>query len=371
MNKELSIPPKSKSLLTQPKELVKKLSVLVGTKFLLSGKTRTDGSNARKVVAKTLVDAGLPEGSGLEDYSVLPPKGKGVPRILREFIDTYIVTTGTSYNLQVWNRNPTATSIQVEYSTGQHLSARDVRFVFLRVNSEKGVLDSIIVLTPDYIESKFGKFGKPTIKHQIIISSRVRNSIIKRNPSLIFETDTLNVQNHLCTSKPEFTGSFRATPSSGNIASLEFLRDKIALKLIGAKLAPGSTKNRGQELEISVGKMLGYNMQSDLGLVGGYPDIRNQALEVKVQDSPTVDLGKYSPQFEEEVPDCLGLMTTDIRYLIALTEANDGLVTGVVLCPGAALGNYFSYVSGTSYKCQRSIPMNFFDQLKGKCVFNP
>ena len=27
-------------------------------------------------------------------------------------------------------------------------------------------------------------------------------------------------------------------------------------------------------------------------LVGGYPDLRNQVLEVKIQDSPTVDLGQ-------------------------------------------------------------------------------
>lgn len=59
-------------------------------------------------------------------------------------------------------------------------------------------------------------------------------------------------------------------------------------------------------------------------LAGGYPDIRNQALEVKAQDSPTVDLGRMSPQFRVGVTSCPGLTTEDIRYLIALTdEATD------------------------------------------------
>ena len=42
------------------------------------------------------------------------PKQKGVPSFLREYIDTYIITTGNSYNLQVWNRNPNSASVQVD-----------------------------------------------------------------------------------------------------------------------------------------------------------------------------------------------------------------------------------------------------------------
>jgi hypothetical protein len=41
----------------------------------------------------------------------------------------------------------------------------------------------------------------------------------------------------------------------------------------------------------------------------------------------------------------------------------------MVLMPGKNLGDNFSYVSDTSYKCQRSIPMSFFNSFKGKSVF--
>ena len=56
-----------------------------------------------------------------------------MPRILLEYVDTYIVTTGDTYNLQVWNRNPASDSIQVEYNSGETLSSRDVRFGFFCV----------------------------------------------------------------------------------------------------------------------------------------------------------------------------------------------------------------------------------------------
>jgi hypothetical protein len=60
-------------------------------------------------------------------------------------------------------------------------------------------------------------------------------------------------------------------------------------------------------------------------LLGGYPDIPNQALEVKVQDSATVDLGKYTPEYEETITSYLQVTTKDMRYLIALTDAPSGL----------------------------------------------
>lgn len=53
-------------------------------------------------------------------------------------------------------------------------------------------------------------------------------------------------------------------------------------------------------------------------------------LEVKVQDSPTIDLGRYSPQFEENIN--ANFTTRTVRYLIALTDAMNGSIDGDVLC---------------------------------------
>jgi len=371
MNREFGIPPINKSLLTPPEVLVGYLSVLIGKKFKLTRKTRTDGSNARKLIAETLEQHALPPLAHPGSYVVMPQKGKGVPRILREYIDTYIVTTGDSYNLQVWNRNPASNSVQIEYSSEEKLLAKDVRFVFLRVNPDTQEIRSVLILTPKYIEAKFGKFGKPTIKHQMLITPRTRELILRNNPPIIFYPDTPRVAEIVSNKGIVVFGSIHDEPIPRAIISLEVLKGRFVNEIVGAKLDDAATKNRGQALELLVSHLLGYAPNEKELLAGGYPDIRNQALEVKVQDSPTVDLGMFSPEFEENVPACPEMTTLDIRYLIALTKKHTGAVEGLILCPGSKLGEHFSYVSDISFKCQRSIPMRFFDQFDGRAVFNP
>ena len=117
--------------------------------------------------------------------------------------------------------------------------------------------------------------------------------------------------------------------------------------------------------------LLGYTLVDKDLLYGAYPDIPNQLLEVKVQDTQTVDLGKFSPEHEEIINKELNLTTYDVRYLIALTNPKTETIEGIILSPGEKLGEVFSYVSDKSYKCQRSIPMSFFEKYKGKVVINP
>ncbi len=194
MNPVYSIPPASKGLLTPPEVLVRRLEPLIGKDFVLAKNApRTDGSNLRKLVAETLEQGELPPPCAPELYSIVPDKRKGVPKILLEFIDTHIVTSGTLYNLQVWNRNPATNSVQVEYSNGKVLSALDVRFVLVRVDTQKLKTRSVFVLTPDYIVSKYGPFGVPTLKHQLIITKAARNTIYSAVPPLLFYPDTQEV----------------------------------------------------------------------------------------------------------------------------------------------------------------------------------
>lgn len=155
MNPVFGLPPIRKADLTPLDGIASRLQSLIGRPFKLTGKTRTDGSNVRNLVSQTFARFPLPEPSPQSSHSIIPPKGKGVPRILLEYVDTYIVTTGNTYNLQVWNRNPASNSIQVQYNFGETLLSRDVRFVFLRVDSQTQTISSILVLTPDYIESRF------------------------------------------------------------------------------------------------------------------------------------------------------------------------------------------------------------------------
>lgn len=66
-----------------------------------------------------------------------------------------------------------------------------------------------------------------------------------------------------------------------------------------------------------------------------------------------------------------GFTTQTVRYLIALTDPKTGTCQGAVLCPGRRLAEHFVYVAEKSFKCQRAIPMAFFDRFEGRAVFNP
>ena len=371
MNSDFKIPPKSPNNLTDPNKLADILSELIGLKFELTGKTRTDGSNIRRIVASYLEKNKLPELAEKTDYEIVPPKSKGIPKITREFVDTYIVTSGTSYNLQVWNRIPASNTLLVKYESGESLQCNDVRFIFVKIDVMKSEVSSIIIMTPDYIEGRFGKFGKPTIKYQLLISSKSRASIYQNPDKILSFPDSNKLSYHIINDyQPPKIGMVEE-PELKELFSIALLKKMVAENLIGKKLEAGATKNRGQALERMVLKLLGYKIQRDDLLAGGFPDIRNQLLEVKVQDSPTVDLGKFSPEREEIVIKDKGLTTFDVRYLIALTDPKTEIIEGVILSPGKRLGEVFSYISDKNYKCQRSIPMNFFDNYRGRSVFNP
>ncbi len=370
MSSQLTIPPVSKADLSPGQRLADRLAGLVGKPFNLTRKTRTDGSNLRKLVAETLEEFDLPSPAPNGSWECIVPKKKGVPRMLREFIDTYIVTSGSSYNLQVWNRNPIEPIPQIRYKDGSYLRANDVRFVFVRVDPVRSVVRSVIVATPSYIVEHFGMFGKPTVKQQLIITDSARAEVLAKQPPVLFYPDEQGVR----TTKRQIDLSsmnMHDCPVPAGLLPLDKIRQIVVPKLIGQRIEPGATKNRGQVLERMVAELLGYQpSESDL-LAGGYPDLRHQALEVKVQDAPTVDLGRYSPQFEESVPDCGGFTTRNIRYLIALMGAESSTCQGLIICPGSRLGKHFVYVGDKSFKCQRSIPMSFFDKFENRAVFNP
>jgi hypothetical protein len=371
MNKEFKIPASSPKELTQLEVLKERLKPLIGTEFILTGKSRTDGSNTRKLIASQLEKFPLPAVASEDEYEIVPPKKKGIPKIVREFIDTYIVTSGKSYNLQVWNRIPASETLLIKYDSGESLKCNDVRFILTKIDVLNMKISSIIIATPKYIVNKFGNFGKPTIKHQLLISSKIRKEIYDSKDKIMFFKDSNKlsylIRHDFEPPKKNMTEEAR----SNEILSIGLIKRMVAEKLIGFKLPADSTKNRGQALERKVLELLGYpSSNSDL-LYGAFPDIPNQLLEVKVQDTQTVDLGKFSPGKEEIIIEDLNITTFDIRYLIALTNPETEIIEGIILSPGEKLGEVFSYVSDQSYKCQRSIPMDIFEKHKGQVVINP
>lgn len=371
MNNEFKTPPKSVRMLTSPEKLVEYFSEIIGKPFILTGKTRTDGSNIRKLIASTLENHPLPELAELGQFEIVPPKAKGVPKIAREFIDTYIVTSGISYNLQVWNRLPASEILLIKYESGESLKCTDVRFVFVRIDIQKNIIASVIILSPEYIERKFGKFGKPTVKQQLLISSKVRKSIFESENKILSFPDSKKLTYFIRHDYSPPKSGMVTEPDISNLFSIALILKMTAKALIGFKLDAAATKNRGQALEKKVLELLGYEVKEKDLLYGAFPDIRNQLLEVKVQDTQTVDLGRFTTAKEEIVIEASNLTTFDVRYLIALTNPKTEIIEGIILSPGEKLGEVFTFISSESYKCQRAIPISFFEKQYGKAVFNP
>ncbi|AXG67843.1 hypothetical protein KORDIASMS9_00025 [Kordia sp. SMS9] len=371
MNKVFKIPASSPTKLTTLEILKERLKPLVGAEFILSGKSRTDGSNLRKLIASRLEEFPLPKAAIEGEYEIVPPKKKGIPKIVREFIDTYIVTSGKTYNLQVWNRIPSSQTLLIKYESGEILKCNDVRFILTKIDVENKKIASIIIATPKYIVEKFGVFGKPTIKHQLLISTKIREKIYASDDKIMFFKDSKKLSYLICHDFEPPKHNMTEEAKSNEILSIELIKILVAEKLIGYKIPANATKNRGQALEKKVLELLDYPLTNQELLHGGFPDIPNQLLEVKVQDTQTVDLGKFSPEKEEVIIKDLHITTFDIRYLIALTNPKTEIIEGIILSPGEKLGDVFSYVSDQSYKCQRSIPMDFFEKHTGKVVINP
>ena len=145
MNNDLRLAPLRFSSLTPPDILAERLRPLIGVEFQLSMFPRTNGSKIRKLIVETLEQYPLPEPCPRQLYTVVPLKGKGVPRILRKYIDTYIVTTGRQYNLQVWNRNPTGQAALIEYASGDKLAAKDVRYLIALVSKDTGIIEGLVL----------------------------------------------------------------------------------------------------------------------------------------------------------------------------------------------------------------------------------
>lgn len=362
---ELKKAPFSKDSVLDNASLANVLQALVNQPFVLTGKSRTDGATLRKAISNLFVgkDIALAEDN---QYKIVPDKGKGVPKMLALLLDSYIVTSGDSYNLQIWNRIPNSDDVLILYENGDVVTCKDIRYALIKVDTTRQIIESIIIMTAEEIEDAFGSFGVPTIKHQLIISERKRKDFIEGRLRISIK-DSVRMQ-HLC--KTEYVAPTKPLNEIdvANLLSIEVLNNRL-LPLKGKALEAADTKTRGQILEREVANLIGYAPTDSL--VGGYPDIPNQLLEIKVQDSPTIDLGAHSPLFEEKIVKANRITPKDVRYLIALTNPHSGIIEDYVLTAGRELGKYFNYVPTKSYKCQLSIPMDFFAQNKGRVICNP
>jgi hypothetical protein len=269
---------------------------------------------------------------------------KTKPRFIGQRFDTY---TQKSNNLQVWNED-------LDLSR---------RYVIIRI-SEDDIITKVKVVSGSDL-APLDTTGTLTQKYQARLAYNTEDKY-----ELVSDVDTEYVSK-LCSDIDSINledVSPIDNPHNGNLIPIQEIYESLK-NVVGKSFNdPGSDqeRNRGAELHRLVCEALGYNSYQDNGQ---FPDVRNQLLEVKLQTSPTIDLGLISP--DSEVPldmekvNNTSVRHCDVRYAIFCGEITDGIVTitNLIVTNG---NDFFGRLpkfegKGLNKKIQIPLPKDYFD----------
>jgi hypothetical protein len=264
------------------------------------------------------------------------------PRFPGQMLDTYIQK---SNNLQVWNEELDATR----------------RYAIIRV-SNTDVIEGVKVV-PGAALASLVRTGTLTQKYQ------ARLQIGGKLTELVSPTDTENLQlaRKLKGSPADFGNSPTDNPTPKSLLPIGEVFRRLSV-LVGQTFVDAGydqERNRGGQLHRLVCRRLGYTSYED---DGQFPDIRNQLLEVKLQTSPTIDLGLVRPDSKDllGVPAVEGkkIRHCDVRYALFYGTNDEGTVTltRFYLTTGEAFFTRFPQFQGkvVNKKLQIPLPDNFF-----------
>lgn len=271
-------------------------------------------------------------------YPVPPSFKKTQPRFFGQNFDVY---TQKSLNVQIWNE-------EVDLNR---------RYVFFRAN-EEDTITAVKVITGDIL-IQYDRTGTLTQKFQARMQAYAENICSKR--------DTQTVDNWIV----ENGGSLARVSPTDFPQRDQLLRItevyRRLLPMVGQNISyldAVQERNRGAELHAMICDHLGYSYFDDDGT---YPDIANQLLEIKLQTSPTIDLGLHSPEDGKPIV-TIGNTTfysQDIRYAIFNGEVRGSRVElrNLYLVTGDDFSSYFPLFQGkgTNKKIQLPLPYDFFD----------
>lgn len=275
-------------------------------------------------------------------YPVPASFSKTKPRFPGQDFDTYIQKAN---NLQIWNE---------EIDSNR-------RYAIIRVG-QNDLVEQVKVITGATLVL-LDRTGTLTQKYQARLLPGASSS------ELVSPCDTTNLS-HLfgVLASPDFSDT---NPTDiPRVESLLPIAEVFSrLKgLVGVSFKDSGIdqeRNRGTELHKLVCQRLGYsNFQDD----GQFPDVKNQLLEVKLQTSPTIDLGLVCP--DSEAP--LGISRLqdiqvrhcDVRYALLYGETDGQFVTitHLYLTTGEAFFSRFPKFGGREInrKLQIPLPSDFF-----------
>ena len=276
-------------------------------------------------------------------YPAPPSFKKTQPRFVGQMFDTY---AQKSNNLQVWNE---------ELSPSR-------RYVILRVD-EADQIARVKVVNGEEL-AQLDTTGTLTQKYQARLIPGTASE------ELVSPTDTEALLPHTrAGANLAQTVSPIDHPAHGLILPIGEVFDRLR-GAVGRSFPDAGwdqERNRGAALHRIVCELLGYADYLD---DGRFPDVRNQLLEVKLQTSPTIDLGLVRPASDEplDVPQIAGTQVRhcDVRYALfyAQTDGAEVTLTHLYLTTGASFFSRFPQFEGKvlNKKLQIPLPSDFFDR---------
>ena len=266
---------------------------------------------------------------------------KTQPRFPGQNFDTYVQK---SKNLQIWNEELGPTR---RYALIGVDSSSRIHRVKVVSGDVLALLDRTGTLTQKY-QARFEP-GSTTAEQVADDTDLIRRALRSSSARLTFDDSPAS------DAKPE-----TLLPISEVFRRLSPLVGT-SVRSIGVD----QERNRGAELHRAVCAALGYQEYAD---GGDFPDVRHQLLEVKLQTSPTIDLGLVTPDSAalldvrqiqgEQVRHC------DVRYAVFYGSivGSDVHLTHLVVTPGEQFFARFRAFGGRvlNKKLQIPLPSAFF-----------
>lgn len=275
-------------------------------------------------------------------YTVPASFKKTQPRFPGQRLDTYVQK---SNNLQIWNEELDATR----------------RYVLIKLSSDDEITKVKVVTGETLLQ--LDTTGTLTQKYQARL---IPGNLLHE---LISDIDTEVILPFV---NPEATLKKTSPidpPVAGRILPIDVLFEHLS-PLVGTHFPDSGhdqERNRGAALHGLVCKALGFSTYRD---DGRFPDVRNQLLEVKLQTSPTIDLGLICPNSTDplDIHKVQGqqIHHCDVRYALfyAQTDGNTVTLTHFFLTTGETFFQRFPQFQGKvlNKKLQIPLPNDFFDR---------
>jgi hypothetical protein len=268
---------------------------------------------------------------------------KTQPRFLGQRFDTYVQK---SHNLQIWNEE----------------LALIRRYVIIRVSADDRII-KVKVVTGDAL-AKLDTTGTLTQKYQArLVCGNAKSELISPTDTDIVSGISGDPQRiDLRTFQPT------SSPSVGRILPISAVFERLR-PMIGVSFPDrghDQERRRGGDLHKIVCAHLGFSNYAD---DGQFPDIRSQLLEIKLQTSPTIDLGLVRPDSTEplDLPKIneLQIRHCDVRYALfyGRTDGHTVTLTHFFLTIGKRFFHRFHQFQGRvlNKKLQIPLPRDFFD----------